>query len=460
MCKISYVNNFTILEFDDFLSEEEVNVILEPRKNNFNKAQTHYPAYYRNNDRLVENNESLSTYLFEKLSAYKAEENEVIEAFKSLNEKMRLCRYQEKQMFSIHQDGVYYPNETQESKYTFLLYLNGAEDFEKGETKFYTSKYSSSVKSITPQKGKLIIFSHQIWHEGAAVQNGVKYILRSDIIVDRNFEKQMHHDGYIWNLLDINKNQFLSSGRDTKIKLWNEKLELQSCIKVHSKSVLKMTALGNDSFISCSRDFTIKKWNLKGETLLSKSFDEMMLSMVKLNNDKLVVGGTTGNIYVLNESSFQVERELKVHNNWIWDVKALDDDTVISCSEDGTVKVVKLETEKLELIYSYDSPLFSLCVKSNQIVFVGAKCGNLIELDLKQERHNIVKIHNDIIRSIKAYKNLIITASEDNTVRSYDYKMRSIKTLIEADNFVQDVLILKENLYAAGFDGRITRRVL
>lgn len=451
MCKISYINNRPIVEIDNFLSDKEIDELLETRINSFKKAQTHYPTYYRNNDRLIEDNESLSSFLFEKLRNYKSP---FIKEFKSVNEKIRLCRYQENQTFSIHQDGVYYPNEYQESKYTFLLYLNGSNDFDDGQTNFYVSKYSSPEKTVKAQKGKLVIFDHKIWHEGATVKNGTKYILRSDIIVDRSINNLTQHDGYIWSLLKFNDNHFFSSGRDTKIKLWNDKLELQNSIKVHSKSVIKVVKLDKDQFVSCSRDFTIKKWNLKGEILESNSLNEMFLSIDRLADDKLVVGGTSGNIFILNQS-LQVEQKIQVHSNWIWDVKVLDANTILSCSEDGTVKKTNISSKKVEQLYSQKEPLFCLNVKLPNMILVGSKKGELIEICSSLKQANHFNVHKDIIRSIKRYKDFIITASEDNSVKLFNIKNQSIKTLFESDNFIQDVLVLKDRLYTAGFDGRV-----
>jgi len=173
--KITYVNELPIFEIDNFLPETEVNKLLNSRINNFTKAHSHYPEYYRNNDRLVEDNPILRKEFFDRMQQIKELTNTFPKQLNGLNERLRFCRYQKNQVFNPHQDGVYYPNEYQESKYTFLLYLNGGEDFIGGNTYFYTNKNDCKpVKSITPKKGTLIIFDHRIWHQGAIITQGNK----------------------------------------------------------------------------------------------------------------------------------------------------------------------------------------------------------------------------------------------------------------------------------------------
>jgi prolyl 4-hydroxylase len=62
----------------------------------------------------------------------------------------------------------------EQSMLTFMLYLNG--DFEGGETNF------QSGVSVKPETGMVLVFRHALFHEGAAVTSGRKYVLRSDVM--------------------------------------------------------------------------------------------------------------------------------------------------------------------------------------------------------------------------------------------------------------------------------------
>ncbi len=61
---------------------------------------------------------------------------------------------------------------------TFMIYLN--EDMKGGETKFIEC-------DIKPETGKALIFIHELLHEGAPVLEGVKYVLRTDVMYRRKW---------------------------------------------------------------------------------------------------------------------------------------------------------------------------------------------------------------------------------------------------------------------------------
>ena len=136
------VNNIPIIEIDNFLTPEECDQLLIDRIPKFKTANTHYPKYYRNNNRLEDDNSEIASDLFSKVSSLGLDE---LNDAKRLNDKLRFCEYNEGQMFSKHQDGVYFPNDTEASTHTFLLYLNGESDFKGGETQFFDSKLNNEV---------------------------------------------------------------------------------------------------------------------------------------------------------------------------------------------------------------------------------------------------------------------------------------------------------------------------
>ena len=91
-----------------------------------------------------------------------------------LNERLRFYRYDPGERFAPHVDGYYMRPNGEQSMLTFMLYLNGG--FEGGETSF------QSGVSIKPEAGMILVFRHALYHEGAAVISGRKYVLRSDVM--------------------------------------------------------------------------------------------------------------------------------------------------------------------------------------------------------------------------------------------------------------------------------------
>ncbi len=90
-----------------------------------------------------------------------------------LNERFRFYRYEKGQRFKRHIDGRFQRNEWEESRITFMVYLN--DDFLGGATKF-------DDISVQPQIGSALCFMHEQKHEGMPILSHAKYVLRSDIM--------------------------------------------------------------------------------------------------------------------------------------------------------------------------------------------------------------------------------------------------------------------------------------
>ncbi|MEP0266389.1 2OG-Fe(II) oxygenase [Dokdonia sp.] len=451
---ISYIQGFPVIEIDHFLTDQESDTLLASRMQCFKKASSHYPSYYRDNDRYVEDAPKTANELFLKLKNLDIKEEDFSTKTVRLNERIRFCRYMEGQSFSTHQDGVYFPNHSQASKYTFLLYLN--DNFTGGETEFYNTKLAiKATKNIKPQKGKLVIFDHRIWHKGNIITGGNKYILRSDIIVNAP-PLETHHQGYIWNLTQLDDTRFISCGRDTYIKVWNTDLILLNTFKIHSKSVIKVVQLDQDHLISCSRDFTLKKWNLKGEVLASIRFSEMIISIQKYHLDTIIAAGTSGTLYLLT-NKLVIKHTLKIHDNWIWDIILLPGNKIISCCEDGSIHITDLITQTSIYVYNYEKPLFCMHLQDTT-VYVGAKDGYVLQLCLTTQRAEKIKIHQDAIRSILLLEEIdLFTCGEDNRVISTNIHSYISQKCSQSSNFIQDFLIVKNTLYTAGYNGIIQK---
>jgi len=126
----------------------------------------------RNNYRLMYKDEKLADDYWKRLEdscPEKIEDNEVL----GLNEQFRFYKYESNQRFKRHIDGRFRRNEHEESRITFMIYLN--DDFKGGETKF-------DDVTIKPQIGTALCFIHEQKHEGCPIIEGVKYVIRTDVM--------------------------------------------------------------------------------------------------------------------------------------------------------------------------------------------------------------------------------------------------------------------------------------
>eukprot|EP01059_Diplonema_ambulator_P002090 TRINITY_DN1171_c0_g1_i1.p1 TRINITY_DN1171_c0_g1~~TRINITY_DN1171_c0_g1_i1.p1 ORF type:complete len:256 (+),score=55.13 TRINITY_DN1171_c0_g1_i1:52-819(+) len=102
-----------------------------------------------------------------------------------INERLRiLCYEKASDCFEAHFDGCYtrpfgHPREGDKSKITIQIYLNTVPPGKGGETTLFLSE--DQATKIHPEKGAVLLFSQNIYHEGTALKcNGLKYALRTE----------------------------------------------------------------------------------------------------------------------------------------------------------------------------------------------------------------------------------------------------------------------------------------
>ncbi len=176
--KITYHSDI-IWTIDDFLSTEQCEtLILFSEQKGYEEAKVSLSSGakmmrgIRNNFRLIYHDTSLAQKYWEILKPYCPLEIDDSKAI-GLNEQFRFYKYESKQRFKRHIDGRFKRNDKEESRITFMIYLN--EDFSGGETKFNNI-------DINPKTGTALCFIHEQKHEGNPVLSGTKYVLRSDIM--------------------------------------------------------------------------------------------------------------------------------------------------------------------------------------------------------------------------------------------------------------------------------------
>lgn len=99
-----------------------------------------------------------------------------------LNERLRFLYYLPGQAFEAHYDGSYrrppdHPKAGEASKITVQLYLNDIPVENGGATAFISSRHRIPCQ---PQAGSALLFSQNLLHEGALVEKGYKYTMRTE----------------------------------------------------------------------------------------------------------------------------------------------------------------------------------------------------------------------------------------------------------------------------------------
>jgi WD40 repeat protein len=468
--------NFICFVIPSLFSKTECEQLLNSEiKNSFQKALSNYPTYYRNNDRFVIDNDDLANQLFEKVKPYLPETieiNSTIQAengvwhLKELNNRLRFCKYSANQYFHRHLDGVHYRNDTTQSKLTFMIYLNSATEFEGGRTLFFKTKETNDIwASYIPKQGDLIVFDHNVWHEGEVLTQGEKFVLRSDILYSKketeiSKEPFTGHLGYIWSLLKIDDNTILSGGRDKEIKAWTVSGEQKQSLQGHQNSILCIEKMNDDIFISGSRDRQVIVW--KDYKILNKikAHSAIVLSLCCLDNNTFASSSGDNTIKISNLDG-TVLRTFKEHTNWVWQVIKLDDNIIASSSEDGSIKIWNSEIENSIITFNESDPIISLAYNNQTRQLISGSLNGEISIRTLTDNYQQLEIHTfkahiGIIRTIKFIDDKhIATGGEDNKVRIWCLDGQLISEL-EHQNFVQSIELLDNNtIISASYDGTI-----
>lgn len=139
--------------------------------------------HVRNNERVVVDDVALASDLFWQAEpSLPARPGHTRVGF---NERWRLYRDGPGQTFNPHRDRASTRmNGYEHSQVTCMTYLN--DGMSGGETRFFADMehvvQHLAYLSVQPREGMALVFFHSIWHEGAMVHSGHKYVLRTDVM--------------------------------------------------------------------------------------------------------------------------------------------------------------------------------------------------------------------------------------------------------------------------------------
>jgi hypothetical protein len=169
-----------IFIIDNFLTQEECEELITRSESLGYKpadvdvhGQRQMLSMIRTNERVDVESLALATQMWEKLKTIHLpaiESNQPV----GVTPFFRFYRYEGEQKFNMHKDGSkeYQGDHT---RLTMLVYLNSLED--SGPTRFRDAQVD-----VFPRVGKAVLFRHELWHAGMPVNNGIKYVLRTDVL--------------------------------------------------------------------------------------------------------------------------------------------------------------------------------------------------------------------------------------------------------------------------------------
>lgn len=177
-------NVFTKEECDSLIKlSEEVSENYEIAKISYDDEQI-IDKNYRNNQRWLNFDKKLAETFFTKIKSYIPIEFEG-NPISCLNERLSFLKYSTGEYFRAHEDGYYIrPDDSEMSYITVQIYLNDVKEEDGGATTFIKDTYNRIYQdySVIPKVGRVLLFEHDIKHEGSILKNGLKYCIRTDVM--------------------------------------------------------------------------------------------------------------------------------------------------------------------------------------------------------------------------------------------------------------------------------------
>jgi predicted 2-oxoglutarate/Fe(II)-dependent dioxygenase YbiX len=336
-----------------FSRAECARIIQEAEAGGFQATGGDYPPSYRDNDRQVRDDAARAEAVFARIRPFLPERLVDAEGnrwrLKGLNPRFRFCRYRGGQRFCIHRDGAHAPSSEERSHLTCMLYLNDSAEFSGGSTRYYAGRAEGSelLGVVRPEAGTLIVFDHELWHDGEAVSSGTKYVMRTDVLYTREASARhatdnvlTGHQGYVWSVLARRDGSLATASRDGTVRLWRPEKDTwrtESVLQGHTASVVALAEDARGRLWSASRDRTVRRWEAGVSRIIGRH-EGAVLCLAALPNGHLASGGADGVIHLWSPEG-EHRGTLRGHTGWIWALVPLEGGLLASASEDGTVRL-------------------------------------------------------------------------------------------------------------------------
>jgi prolyl 4-hydroxylase len=177
-------NNVLSLQMCETLIKEAHEKGFEPAKVQMYGNQKSLPNI-RNNERIEFDDIDLSVQLTKLLkNSLGADFPDMLgkSKFVKAGSHFRMYSYKPGEYFKPHKDGSYEDGKLK-SLVTVLFYLNTTDG---GETVLMPNgfKEKESWIAVAPIEGSVLLFEHNMFHEGRQVASGMKYVLRTDLFYE------------------------------------------------------------------------------------------------------------------------------------------------------------------------------------------------------------------------------------------------------------------------------------
>ena len=299
-----------------------------------------------------------------------------------------------------------------------------------------------------------VIFQADGEYFATAEANGNVRLWRTDTYKQVKLFSDEESSSQIWSIaFSPNGNIIASAGEDKTVRLWNVATGEKIQGFEDNQCIYSVTFSHNGRFVLSAGDERIAIWDVITGNLENEISIGNQVNSIAINKLSILAIGCQNGLVILYDirdiKSPQIWQTFKIHNKTVRCISFSPDDTTIaSGSEDGTIKLWKINSdESLQTLTSGDiKQVWTISFSQNgKILASGSTDQNPSGID---EHHNIrlwdldnggfqkLGTHNNQLRTLAfcpqaKQSNLLISGGDDHTIKIWDITTQKRQKIIQ-----------------------------
>jgi WD40 repeat protein len=246
------------------------------------------------------------------------------------------------------------------------------------------------------------------------------------------------HEGLIFTVEKLNAKLYASGAFDKKIKIWKNKQCFQT-FNGHHDCVTSLLFDFEKMLISGSDDGTIRSWDIVNAKELRKfKCDAVVINGLKYLYHDLILSSHYNNkeIQLIDFRNKNSLRKFKGHSNVIWAIQVINELQFVSGCEDGLLNFYDIRMSLPFKSYNVDHSVNCIECDSDSNLIIGLDTSMAFfkleqSIDFIHENCNSFLGHNDKVIFIKTFSNMIISCSNDKTIKIWNkYSKSCVHTIV------------------------------